>query len=144
MCYSNSNTKDTLNYTYVFLRELHIYPNLTLSIKGLPTLKDTPRYCCPLFIWFFNLNWHLVVCAALWSILLLASAITFLKYSNELFPSSFSFSYHFLWTLWSDPNRNCLIITLWCPKSDKCVLSLTSDIYWVEPGFINNYKELQL
>ena len=39
---------------------------------------------------------------------------------------------------------------MWCPQFDwlcdvcGCVMSLTSGIYWVDLGFINNYKESQL
>ena len=43
--------------------------------------------------------------------------------------------------------RECVMdITCDAPNSDKCVclLSPTSGNYWVELGFINNYKELQL
>ena len=32
----------------------------------------------------------------------------------------------------------------WLCDVCECVISLTSSIYWVELGFINNYKESQL
>ena len=40
--------------------------------------------------------------------------------------------------------------SMWCPNFDWlcnmywCMMSLTSDIYWVDLGFIKNYKESQL
>jgi hypothetical protein len=48
-----------------------------------------------------------------------------------------------------DPNENFRDISggdCDVPNSDNCVclLSPTSDIYWVELGFINNCKEPQL